>query len=89
MILFVSAEARITCEFPSNVTYKEDSLCTPIQCAMPDNISGTVLTQNKTVYTYMESVRYTCIEGYRHSAGDLTRRCGQDMHWTGSIIHVS
>ena len=83
------AEADITCEFPGFVAYEEDSLCTLIICHVPDDIPGTVRTGSQLVYRYRDMLKYTCSEGYRHSAGDLTRSCGQDMHWTGSTVYGS
>ena len=35
-------------------------------------------------YTYMESVAFTCMEGYEYSSGSDNRSCQADATWSGS-----
>lgn len=35
-------------------------------------------------YTYMESVAFTCMDGYEYSSGSDNRSCQADATWSGS-----
>ena len=34
---------------------------------------------------YLSIVNYSCIEGYRHVSGDLTRHCVHPGQWSGQL----
>ena len=51
-------------------------------CAVPTVINAIPVPASSVDYD--SNVTYTCVDGYRHTAGDLTRSCNADGSLTGT-----
>ncbi|XP_018896895.2 sushi, von Willebrand factor type A, EGF and pentraxin domain-containing protein 1 isoform X2 [Bemisia tabaci] len=61
---------------------RELPTCVPVQCPEPENpVNGKAIF---TSTSYNSIVSYECRHGYTLS-GNLTRRCGPDKRWSGSM----
>ena len=47
-------------------------------------VSNAAKAPDQTSYSYSEEVAYSCVSGYEHTTGNLTRTCTAIDKWSGT-----